>query len=686
MPHEWNNMIVVTKEELIPDFFPSEKALLQKLWRETKRPYGIRRARQGKGLGNDVLINFDTLPKEWRDILGDPRRVDCILDKFFWEDSEAVTYFSGVTPGKRGGLEVERQREYVLDASVLMAAIRLRSAHYSECVSRGRPVKNTDKYISDAVNAFNEFRRIKKLPEHNLPTNHISLKRKIEKFENEGYSSLLSRYDNNNASRKTEKIMNLLNAMYIHKEKPTQIEVFRLYDGFLNGYVKVINPETGEVYNPKEYGKLSARTVTAFLASWKEKVATHMKRAADRQQYLSKFDVWTSLEQPEYAGSIISIDDRQPPFEYAKGQRLWFYNAIDLGSECIIAFVYGKEKDRWLMEQFYKELARCMTEWGKYMPYEIECESNLNATFKDTLLREGAMFSRVRILANSARSKRIERYFGNLRYEYEKKRSGWIGRPFALNEAYQRNGEKPEYIPYDTLVRNCIEDIIEWNNSPHSKHPDKTRWEVFCEKQHPDLKPTNWRGFLPELGEHTQTSCKVGHIRLNNQWFLLGDNDKIFTGQPLLDTLSLIEGKDVNVYWLRGHHGQVLKALVYMNGRCICEALPKPIAKRSSLEAKGDIQAAEAMEIVQRYANTVRGWAKQHKNEMEKLLIVDNRKRTLNNGFNITWIDGISTPVYNDEPETREAEVLEEVELKEFNDVLNNVETGYKRPSMADRF
>ena len=49
MPHEWNNMIVVTKEELIPDFFPSWEALKKKLARDKKKTYGIHRAREGKG-------------------------------------------------------------------------------------------------------------------------------------------------------------------------------------------------------------------------------------------------------------------------------------------------------------------------------------------------------------------------------------------------------------------------------------------------------------------------------------------------------------------------------------------------------------------------------------------------------------------------------------------------------------
>ena len=83
MPHEWNNMIVVTKEELIPDFFPSWEALKKKLARDKKKTYGIHRAREGKGQGNKVLIAYDTLPKDWRKQLGDPRKKDCSLERFF---------------------------------------------------------------------------------------------------------------------------------------------------------------------------------------------------------------------------------------------------------------------------------------------------------------------------------------------------------------------------------------------------------------------------------------------------------------------------------------------------------------------------------------------------------------------------------------------------------------------------
>jgi hypothetical protein len=680
MPHFWNNKVVVTKDELIPDFFASWDALRRKLDREAKKPYGIRRARMGKGLGNEVLIDYDTLPLEICKELKDPRKVDCILERYFWEDAKAVEYFANVKAGKRGYLDPERQKEYVLDASVILAAIRLRHAHISECTVKGLSVKNTDRYISESVNTFNHFRAIKNLPEHTLPTNPVSLKRKIERFEKEGYSSLLSRYDNNNAARKTERIMALLNAMFAQDEKPTMAEVYRKYEGFLSGYVEVINATTGEVYDPKDYGKLSERTVTAFLSSWKEKIATNMKRMSDRQKYMAQFNPTQSFEPVKYAGSIISIDDRQPPFEYEKGKRMWFYNGIDLGSECIVAFVWGKDKEGLILD-FYRELTRNYAEWGVKIPYEIECESSLNSSYKETLLKPGNMFQEVHIIPNMAHAKKIERHFGMLRYDYEKKRSGWIGRPFAKREANQTNPEKKIIIPYDQLVRNCLEDIVEWNNSPHSEHKDKTRWEVFMEKQHPELTPTNWRGILPYIGERTHTSCNQGQIKLNNGLCLLGDDGVISTGEELINLMDMVEGREFDVYWLRGHNGQTLKAFIYLDNRCICEAIPKPRAIRSKLEAKGNEQAAINFTLVEKYKSTVMGYARRHKNEIEKVIVIDNRKRTLNNGFKLPWLDTINKPMPMAEPE--ETEALPG--LDEDIDFMP-VSTGYKLQALEQRF
>ncbi|MDR1646032.1 MAG: hypothetical protein LBS05_09495 [Tannerellaceae bacterium] len=684
MPYEWNNKIVVTKDELIPGFFPSWDALKLKLFRDAKKSTGIRRARQGKGLNNELLIDYDTLPPAIRNQIPDPRKVDCIMEKFFSIDAEAVRWFSEKRVGRYGYIDPARQMEYVLDASVLRSAIRLREARIHEVTARpGGKLKGTDKYLSVEVNLFNEVRRAKNLTCHTLPIHHLRLKDKIKRFEEEGYESLLKGYKNQNALQRTESINRLLNAIFIQKEKPSKLEVFRRYDAFLRGEVEVINPTTGELYNPSEYTPLSEKSVTAFLARWSESVATHKARSADRQQYMAKYEPYQKLEHPKFAGSIISIDDRQLPFIYDKNNhRVWFYIGIDLGSECIVGFVWGKEKNAAFLLDFYREVVRNCAEWGLPVPAQLECESHLNSMLKETLLLPGNLFEYVDIYPNSAHSKRIERYFRSMRYsEDEKGVPGWIGRPWARDESNQTAQDNRIIVPYDRIVEVGLKEIERWNNSPCSIYPDKTRFEIFCEKQHPDVKPINWHGILPHLGEWTATSCNHGQIRLNGDTFLLGDQGDIATGDALIDLMSVVEGKAIDICWLRGHKGQVLKAHIYLDGRCVCEAIAQPVAYRSRLEARSDPQAAKNMELVERYKNTIRGYAQRHKKEIEKLVLIDHRKKTLNDNFKIDWY---ATPVYDDAPDTEEEGEPAGVE-EAFNDGLNDVET-YRIPSLVERF
>lgn len=645
MPFVWNNMAVVTVDELVPEYWPSWDALRRKLDRDRNNPLGIKRAKQGKGKGNKVLILYDTLPEEIRSALRDPRKVDCVLENYFFEDNAATKYFGSLKASKNGYLKPEQQAQFALDACVLDALKRLEVAHREECLKFGKKncltKKAVEEYLADAAQNLNMFRQMRKQPLHKLPVNPRRLTDKRQAYEDYGYDCFLSKFKNSNASKKTENIKSLLRAMFCDKQKPTPTEVAKLYLAFLNGEVDVINPDTGEIYDPKDFKELSPRTITSFLTEWKERVVTHQVRMADRQKYMQQYDPWSTLEQPEYAGSIISIDDRQPPFEYDKGKRAWFYNAIDLGSECIIATVWGKDKDG-LINRFYEELTRNIAEWGLNMPYELECESSLNSQYKDTLLKPGNMFQEVRIIPNKARSKRIERYFRELRYDYEKKRSGWIGRPFARDESNQTDPNNKKIIPYDTIIRNCLEDIAEWNNSPHSKYTNKTRWEVWMEKQHEQLEPINWHGILPYIGERTNSSCNVGFIKLNKKLFLLGDKDAAFSGDDLVDAMDLLEGKDVEMHWLKGHNGSVLKAHVYRNERCVCEGIPKPIAKRSRLEAKADENHKQASEVMARYIASINTYRKNKKAEIEDLVVIDKRKRTLNDGFDLSFM-GIGT-------------------------------------------
>lgn len=678
MPHVWNNILVVTKDELVPKYY-NWYQLRNAIQRYKKKPYGIKCVQRACN-NRPLLISFDSLPMEIQNAIGDPRKVDSILERYYEIDQDAVTFFTTAKVGTKGTLEPEVQEEYIINASVLQSAIKLKKARELERVTKGMTIRGIMATISSDVNGFNKVLSAKYGIEHTLPSSARKFEKKYKEFLQDGYKCLVSgKYNNKNAVKNTNDVQTLLEAMFIsQKDKPTATEIARQYDAFLSGYVEIINNETGEVYNPKEYRKLSQRCVTAFLASWESKVATYKKRSGDRQKYMGKFTPFEQMEQVRRSGSVVSVDDRQPPFNYEPSKRIWFYNAVDLGSGCLVSWVYGKSKDGIILE-FYRQMVRNFAEWNLPLPYELECESSLNSSFKNTFLRDGAMFKKVRIEANSAHTKRCERVWGELRYGLEKKREGWIARPHARNEANQIGSDKKIIIPYNQLVTNCLTDIQTYNNMPHPVYKEKTRWEVFLENQHPDNdNQINYQAILPHLGYKTESSCKQGQIRLNNEWFLLGGENEIYTGDNLIGLLTQVEGRELDIYWLDDNNGNVLKALVYQRdgSRCICEAIAKPVTSRSALEETPEQHANRS--IISHYRNTVDGYATRRKNSIERVTVIDNRPVTLNNKFQIRGLDQRTYEM----PEDYQTEVLpspEEQDDMEYAEEcgLNDVQTSF---------
>lgn len=638
MPHIWNDILVVTEPELVPAWYNCRETLRSEIHRHKEKSYGIKKVCSG-GNGRQLLVSFDSLPTEIKNGLGDPRKSDHLLELFYETDKDAVAFYTTHTLADGSTLSLNHQEEYITNASVLRACIELKQQRVRTITAMsGSPKKVMTSVLADAM-SFNNTLKVKHGVAHTLPASEKRFKEVFKSFGGQfdkltvtdgartkyNYASLISgKLRNQNTRKVTDTVMQLLNDLFAgQRSKPSRTDVTRRYDGFLQGYIELINPETGEMYNPKDYRPLSDATIINYLGSWKESIGTYTKRSGDRQVLMSKFKPYHSLERPQYAGSIISIDDRQPPFEYAQGQRVWFYNGIDLASEAFTCWVYGKTKEGLIIE-FYRQMVRNYTEWGVNLPLELEAESSLNSSFTGTFLQPGRMFEHVRIEANNARGKRIERYFGALRYndKGEKGREGWLARPFARRESNQAGPQKKVIVPYGTIIDNGLKDIEDWNNVPHSIHKDKSRWEVFMEMQNPDTQPTNWRAILPYLGYSTKTSCNVGIIRLNGAEFLIGDDAKVHTGQRLIDVMEEIEGENITCFWLDDNQGNVLKAVVYYNDRIICEAVPKPMYNRAMAERTPKGIAART--VMSSYVSTIEAYMRDKRNSINELIVIDN--------------------------------------------------------------
>ncbi|KFF13093.1 hypothetical protein IW15_10020 [Chryseobacterium soli] len=669
MPRNWGNILVVTKDELIPRYYNCMSTLKSEIHRYKDLPYGIKKVQKG-GNGRQMYIDFDSLSKDVQDSIGDPRKMHHPLIQFFQFDPKAVRYFTDYRFEDGTPLKTNFKEEYIINASVLIAAEKLRIARLTEWKklnkTNGRGLLPS---ICVDITTFNEY--LPKLFDtlHTIPSSYRRFDTMWKSFFNsfeEGfnYESIISRrLQNQNRKVMTDDMIALLNDMFAGQEhKPTRTEVAQQYKAFLSGQLDVISNVTGEIYDHTEMTKfraISDRSIIAWLGKWENKIGTHAKRSGDRQKLMQEFIPWHKLEKIKEAGTLISIDDRQPPFLYDENRsRVWFYMGIDVGSEAWTTWVWGKDKKGIIIE-FYRQMVRNYTEWGFNLPLGLECESSLNSSFRNTFLRNGTMFDHVNIYANRARSKVVERKFGELRYRHEKSHLGWMARPHAKKEDNQKSAEKEVVIPFDAVVDQSLSDIETWNNMPHSVHTDKTRWEVFCEMQNKNTQPTNWEAFLPHIGKVETSSCRAGIIKFRNTTFVLGIDGEIALDEDLIRLMKYVDGKEFTIYWLDGNDGNVLKAMIYYDETMLCDLVPHPKYSRSIHErdAEGDYNR----ELMSAYENTVNNFMRLRKREIEKVTIIDNRKKTLNNKFQIP-----GRKRYTPNKETPK-EVVQEIEETEYN-------------------
>jgi len=673
MPHFFNNTLVVTKQELVPMWWSNYNTLKSELRRYKDKNYGIERVQLG-GNGRQLLVAFDSLPKHVQNGIGDPRITKNALEKFYKVDADAVRFYNDFERPNYGYLKADEMERCIINASMLIALLKLEKARINERLTKGGSIRKTrevqsvpESLVNDAV-AFQETLQDRYQVQHTLPTHPRRFRQALTDFQNNSYLSVVrdpTGKSFENAKKIDEATQKLLKYLFAgQKNKPSATEIARQYEAFLNGYLEITNSKTGEIHSPKGFKQLSLSSITNYLASWESKIGTWAKRNGDRQVLMQTFEPYHSLEQPTFSGSLISIDDRQPPFEYEKGKRMWFYIGLDLASMAYTTIVYGKSKEGIILE-FYRQMIRNYHEWGLNLPDGLECESSLNSSFKNTFLQEGTMFQNVRIEANNARGKRVEREFGDLRKHEKEEIPGWRARPFAKAESNQAGPGGDMIIPYDELKQYCLRVLEIRNNSAHDTVKNKSRWEYFLENQNPDLKPTNYKALLPHLGEKTTTSCKAGIIRFRSGEWILGRDGSISTGEVLIDLMKKVEGKTIDIYWLDNNQGDVFVAHIYCNEQYICEAHAKPIYPRAKIERKPEHEAAR--DIMTRYVATIQGYQRTQKNELEPVYIEDNRPKVLNNKFKIPGLNKY-------EPQN-----LEEVEV--FEDTEEELELIEVEPS-----
>jgi hypothetical protein len=192
MPTQWNNITVVAAHELIPLFYNSEGALKLEISRYKEKDYGIKKVQRG-GNGRQMLIAFDSLPKEIQEAIGDPRKISNLLELYYKTDSNAVRFFTSYRFEDNIGLSLNHQEEYITNASVLIAAMNLKAAREYERKTKGGSLKCIMTTICNDVINFNKALQTKHNVQHTLPASEKRFKEAFKAFANGfDYASLIS--------------------------------------------------------------------------------------------------------------------------------------------------------------------------------------------------------------------------------------------------------------------------------------------------------------------------------------------------------------------------------------------------------------------------------------------------------------------------------------------------------------
>lgn len=628
---EHNGKICVAAADLLAEGICT-KPLWDKWMREAKQLEYTTRA---GGNGRPSLIELTAIPSKYReqiiDKFGNPEKQHNALEQFFAIDSNARAFYDSYRNPETGkSLEKYQIERYTINASMLNALAQLREARVLLTKVKGNPKRDLKQGLTNDAIAFNHILKAKYQGlQHNLPKNPRKLMEKLAEYLRLRYACLIDKRGTTaNAQVVTPEMLELWNCLFAgQKHKPSHYEVHFKYSTFLMGKLEIVNPATGEVFDPtKEYYKpVSERTVLNHLGEWVNRIGVFKKRSGNRKTYMDLHTPSARMLRPT-PGAIISVDDFQPPFKYASGggNRIWFYIAQDLGSTAITAWVYGKSKEG-IIEDFYKEVLKNYTNWGINLPYEIECEAALNSSYVNTILSPGVMFQKARVLPNKPRAKRIERTIRDLRLQYASKHPAFIARHNAKDENYQTQKEKEVYISIEEIVEFELRVIEDWNNELHpdqAQYPRLSRWDVFLRHQNPNLTPTNWTALLPHIGKRTPSSMNMGRIQLQGLQRVVGFNGQVALGEDLLRIMNEIEGCEVDVFWWPTENDEVAKAMVYnKSGRCICELLDDLPFHRSEIDQTE--QCRKNMQLYFAYEKTVDGHANQVAKSVSPVVVIE---------------------------------------------------------------
>lgn len=415
----------------------SSRALRKRMKSKTCCEKQLRRA----SLGNEALILFSSLSRDWKDAItakfGSPKKE--VKKSWFAQhyefDRKAKEFYLAHRYGPKNEKKIDLAlvEKFSYNASVLNTVIKMKTNRKAYAKALGVTSLDIWQSLSNDVNAFREV-------PHTLPPNKDSLRRKVTKFQKGGYTSLLGRLANNNAKKVITKEQTALldELIKFHNGLDNeQIATFYNHTARIVGWKEIT---AGTVANRKNKKKLSVHAGRKGVKSLKNNVLMQVKRKRPSTPMLYwTMDGWDAeLMYQETTAKIIQGKIRNVTTYL---NRLTAVIVLDPHNNYPIGYAIGTHETPQLIRKALQNAMQHVKElFGDfYMPYQLQSDNYSKK--KLTPLYKTVTPCSTPAEVGNAKSKVIEPYFNTINNKYCKLLNNWSGYGIASGSKNQPNVE-----------------------------------------------------------------------------------------------------------------------------------------------------------------------------------------------------------------------------------------------------
>lgn len=484
MAEIYNNKICVLANELIAfnpktgigskDGFISESSFY--MLKKRKQLTVARRSIPGYS----ALIYFDTmrrdLQEQYTQKKGDPRALlhkeKNLLEDHIIYTEEVHSKLMEYRDESDKKLKPEKIAEYTLNARIIEAIIAVKNNKKALTIGAGSTRFNIWEKLSKHVNELKTLKDVhgNLIFPHNLPANHLSLKRKVMKYEQKGWISLVHGGRGNISAAKVKTVENeaaIHQLLSVHTNL-NNAQIMKEYNKVANimGWEPLSSPKTIDNYRKKH------NVTTVSLRQGSGALNNNLKKQIHRSAPTTALTYWTLdgwtvelLYQKKQKKARKDANGNENSYMLTTySNRKTMVVVLDPCCKYPVGYAIGDHESPELIRTALRNAIKHTKELfgSRYKPMQLQSDNYQKKVMVP--FYEGMTKHYTPAALKNAKSKVIEPYFKYLNTEYCQLQPNWAGFGITADKDKQPNTEimnaNHKFFPDEAGVTVQIEEII----------------------------------------------------------------------------------------------------------------------------------------------------------------------------------------------------------------------------------